>query len=92
MARYKQLCTLCRKNHVVIERYKQRPICAECEMKDWKEIKSGKYKKILDTPKEIYVKNYFLRNVRGYYETFGKLSEKQVDAFKKAVEKLKNDT
>ena len=91
MARYKQLCTICRKNHVIIERYKQKPFCPECEMRNWGKIEKEKYKKILDIPKEIYVKSYFLRNVRGYYETFGKLTEKQIDAFKKNVEKLKNN-
>lgn len=91
MVRYKQLCTLCRKNHIVIEHYKQKPICPECEMRNWGEIKNKKYKKVLDIPKEIYVKSYFLRNVRGYYKIFGKLSEKQIEAFKKTVEKLKNN-
>ena len=91
MARYKQLCNLCRKNHLVIEHYKQKPICPECEMKNWGKIEKEKYKKILDIPKEIYVKSYFLRNVRSYYEIFGKLSEKQIEAFKKTVEKLKNN-
>lgn len=90
MARYKQLCMLCRKNHAIIESRKQRAICSECEMKDWKEIKSGKYKKILEIPKEIYMKSYFLRNVRSYYERFGKLSEKQVEAFKKTADELRN--
>ena len=91
MAKYKQLCTLCRKNHVVIEQYKQKPICPECEMKNCDEIKNKKYKKLFDVPKEVYSKSYFLRNVREYYTRFGKLSEKQVEAFKKTVEKLKNN-
>ena len=90
MAKYKQLCILCKKNHVVIEHYKQKAICANCEMKYWQEIKNAKYKKILDIPKEIYEKSYFLRNVRRYYERFGKLSVKQIGAFKKTAEKLKN--
>lgn len=90
MVRYKQLCILCRKNHAVIESRKQRAVCPECEMKDWEEIKSGRYKKILDIPKDVYAKSYFLRNVRSYYEKFGKLSEKQIEAFKKTAEKLKN--
>lgn len=91
MAKYKQLCTLCRRNHVTIEYYKQKPICPECEMKNWEEVKSEKYKKIFDISKEFYTKSYFLRNVRDYYEKFGKLSEKQIEAFKKTVEKMKNN-
>ena len=91
MARYKQLCILCRKNRVVIEQYKQKPICPECEMKSWKEIKNKKYKNLFDVPKEVYAKSYFLRNVREYYTRFEKLSEKQIEAFKKTAEKLKNN-
>lgn len=91
MAKYKQLCILCRKNHIIIEHYKQKPICPGCEMKNWEEIKKGKYKKIFDISKEFYVKSYFLRDVRGYYEKFGKLSEKQIEAFKRTVEEMKNN-
>lgn len=71
-----------------MESRRQRAICPDCEMKYWEDVKEGKYKKLFNISKDLYEKSYFLRNVRSYYERFGKLSEKQISAFKKTVKKL----
>tara|TARA_Y100000310_G_scaffold288707_1_gene314613 strand:+ start:291 stop:557 length:267 start_codon:yes stop_codon:yes gene_type:complete len=88
MAKYKELCKYCKKKFVLITNYKQWPICIDCETKNWKKIDKKKYK-FLNLSNELYEKSYFLRNVRGYYERFGKLSDKQIKSFKETVKKLK---
>jgi len=91
MPRYQQLCILCRKKRVLIQHYKQRPICLDCQMKQWDEIKDPKYKKLFDIPKKFYELSIFLRNVRDYYDRMEKLSEKQIAAFKKTVKELEKE-
>ena len=53
------------------------------------EIKDPKMKKMFDIPEEFYKKNMFLRSIKINYLRFGKLSEKQIEAFKKTVKKMK---
>ena len=55
------------------------------------EITDPAMKKMFDIPEEFYKDNAFLRSIRINYLKFGQLSEKQVEAFQKAVEKLKKD-
>lgn len=64
--------------------------CYECQKGELQgEIKSAKMKKLFDIPEEFYKENMFLRNIKGYYLKFGKLSKKQIEAFKKTVENYK---
>ncbi|MBS3156929.1 hypothetical protein J4442_02020 [Candidatus Woesearchaeota archaeon] len=91
MAKYKQLCAVCKKKHVVMENRRQRPICLDCEMRYWDKVENKKYKELFDIPKSFYEKNYFLRNVRGYYDRCDKLSVKQIAAFKKTVKEMKEE-
>ena len=72
-----------------MEGRRQRPICADCEMRYWDKVTDPKYKELFDIPKSYYEKNYFLRNVRGYYDRADKLSDKQIAAFKKTVKEMK---
>jgi len=53
------------------------------------EIKDPKMKKLLDIPEEYYKENSFLRNIKINYLKYGRLTEKQVEAFKKTVEKIR---
>jgi len=46
-------------------------------------------KKLFDIPEKFYQENLFLRNIKSNYLRFGKLSDKQIEAFKKTVEKMK---
>lgn len=53
------------------------------------EIKNKQYQKMFDIPEEFYKENSFLRDIKIRYLKFGKLSEKQVSAFKKTVKEMK---
>ena len=90
MVKYQQLCMLCRKKLVLMQHYKQRAVCIDCQMKKWDEVKDPKYKKLFDIPKKLYEESYFLRNVRDYYDRMEKLSEKQIEAFKKTIKDLES--
>ena len=90
MVNYKQKCNKCRKNYVIVNGREKFAMCYDCQKKYLEgEIKNKKYKAMFDIPEEFYKENLFLRNIKIYYLKFGKLSEKQVSAFKKVVEKMK---
>ena len=89
MALYKQKCAICKKNFVLMSG-SGFPICYDCQKDELKgEIKDPEMKKLFDIPEELYKKSYFLRSIKINYLKFGKLTEKQIDAFKKAVKELK---
>ena len=68
------------------------PICYECEKADLKgTVKDPKMKKLLNIPEEFYKENSFLRSIKINCIKYGKLTEKQVEYFKKAVDKMKED-
>lgn len=88
--KYKQKCSRCRKNYVVVTWKTKFPVCYDCEKKDLQgTITDPMMKKLFDIPEDFYKNNAFIRNIKIYYLRFGRLSDKQVDAFKKAVEKMK---
>lgn len=89
-AKFKQKCAKCKQNWVIIT-WKQRfPICYDCQKQEMQgEIKDPKMKKMFDIPEEFYKENMFLRSIKVNYLKFGKLTEKQVEAFKKTVKKMK---
>ncbi|MBW2981681.1 hypothetical protein KY343_02265 [Candidatus Woesearchaeota archaeon] len=89
--RFKQKCFKCKKNYVLVGRGDRFPICYDCQKDDLnQEIKDPKMKKMFDIPEDFYRNNSFLRNIKMNYIRFGKLSEKQIEAFKKTVEDMKN--
>ncbi len=64
-------------------------VCYECEKSQLEgEVKDPEMKKMFDIPEEFYKQNSFLRNIKINYLRYGKLSEKQIAAFKKTVEKM----
>lgn len=87
---YKQKCARCKKNYVLAT-YKNRYItCYECQKKELGgEIKNPKMKELFDIPDEFYKDNAFLRNIKISYLTYGTLTEKQIEAFKKTVAEMK---
>ncbi|MBW2986009.1 hypothetical protein KY333_01430 [Candidatus Woesearchaeota archaeon] len=89
-ARFKQKCAKCKQNWVLIT-WKQRfPICYECQKPEMQgEIKDPAMKKMFKIPEEFYKENMFLRSIKVNYLRFGQLSEKQIEAFKKTVKKMK---
>ncbi len=90
-AKYQQRCAQCKKNMVVMFSRKQYPICLQCQMKQLdQEIENPEYKKMFDIPRDFYAQSYFLRSIKEACIRFGSLSERQVEAFKKTVEEMKN--
>jgi hypothetical protein len=87
---YKQKCIVCRKNMVLISAYRQVPVCAECKMKEInRPIVEEPYRTMFAIDEELYKQSSFLRNIKANYLRFGKLSEKQIETFKKVAEELK---
>ena len=88
--KYKLKCIRCKKNYVTATWKDRYVICYECQKKEMEgEIKDPKLKKLLDIPEEFYRKSSFLRNIKINCIRYGKLTEKQIGAFKKTVQKLK---
>lgn len=94
MATYQQKCIKCKKNYVTVSSWKSKKyvLCYDCEKGELEgEIKDPKMKKMFDIPEELYKKSLFLRDIKKNYLRFGQLTEKQVEAFKKTVEKMKEE-
>ena len=90
--RYKQKCFKCRKNWVLVTGRDSFAACYDCQKEVLnQEIKDPKIKELFDIPEEFYRENAFLRNIKMNYIRFEKLSEKQIEAFKKTVEKIKKE-
>lgn len=88
--RYKQKCSRCRKNYVTTTWREKYPVCYDCQKKDLEgEINDPDMKQLFDIPEEYYKQNAFLRNIKISYLKYGKLTEKQIQAFKKTVKKIK---
>lgn len=91
-AKYKQKCKRCNKNYVVVTWRQRFPICYDCQKREMSgEIKDPKMKRMFKIPEEFYKENAFLRSVKINYLRFGDLSEKQVEAFKETVKKMKEE-
>ena len=55
------------------------------------EIEDPKMKKMFDIPEEFYKKNSFLRDIKVNYLRYENLSDRQIEAFKKTVERMKEE-
>ncbi len=89
---YKQKCTKCKKNYVIVTWKNKFPVCYDCQKGELsKEITDKGIKKLFAIPENLYQNNAFLRNIKISYLRYGSLTDKQKDAFKKAVEKMKKD-
>jgi late competence protein required for DNA uptake (superfamily II DNA/RNA helicase) len=87
--RFKQKCMRCKKNYVTVSGSQRFAVCYECQKKELRgKITDKKMKELFDIPEEFYKKNSFLRDIKANYLRFGKLSEKQVEAFRKVVKEL----
>jgi len=88
--KYKQKCGRCKKNYVVVTSRSGFPLCYQCQKSEMQgEITDPKMKKMFDIPEKFYEDNMFLRSIKINYLKWGKLTEKQIEAFKKGVEKMK---
>lgn len=91
MISFKQLCSRCRKNYVVTTYRDRYPVCFECQKSELVgEITDPKMKVFFDIPDEFYKINSFLRSIKINYLKYGRLSEAQISAFEKTVDKMKN--
>ena len=89
--KYKQLCAICRKNHVLISSRNQFPICTSCSMKQINQpITDETFRKLFEIDQKLYEESSFLRSIKSNYLRFGSLSEKQIEVFKKVVAELKS--
>lgn len=85
MVIYKQKCSRC-KNMVVVSSSMRYPLCYDCQKSELRgEIKDPEMKAMFDIPEELYKQSAFLRSIKVNYLKFGKLSEKQLAAFRKVV-------
>ncbi len=91
--KYKQKCFRCKKNYVIATWRKKFVQCYDCEKDQLVgEIKDPKMKKMFKIPDDFYKENSFLRSIKINYLRFGSLSDKQIETFKKAVEKMKEES
>ncbi len=89
--KYKQLCAICKKNHVLILQRNQFPICTACSMKQINQpITDEKFRKLFDIDNKLYEESSFLRSIKSNYLRFGSLSGKQVETFKRVAAELAN--
>lgn len=89
--KYKQLCVMCKKNHVLIASRNQFPICTSCSMKQINQpIEDEKFRKLFDIDQKLYEQSSFLRSIKSNYLRFKELSEKQIEVFRKVAEELAN--
>ena len=89
--KYKQLCAICKKSHVLISSRNQFPICTSCSMKQINQpITDETFRKLFDIDQKLYEESSFLRSIKSNYLRFGSLSDKQVEVFKKVVAELKS--
>ena len=89
MVLYKQKCYRC-KNMVLITSRSQFPACYDCQKAELhKKIKNQKMKKLFDIPEDFYRQSAFLRSIKVNYLKFDRLTEKQIEFFKKVVAEMK---
>lgn len=88
--KYKQQCYRCKKNYVLATWRQKYVICYDCQKKELAgKIKDPKMKKFFNIPEEYYKENSFLRDIKINYLRYENLTEKQVEAFKKTVQNIK---
>ena len=87
---FKIKCIRCKKNYVLGSRKTRFPVCYDCQKKELQgEIKDPVMKEMFAIPESFYENNSFLRSIKVNYLRFGSLSERQIEAFKDTVKKLK---
>lgn len=91
MASYKKLCYRCKKNYVPASWKDKFVTCYDCTKKESSvEIQDPKMKELFNIPEDYYKENSFLRSIKLNYIRYNTLTERQIEAFKETVKKLKN--
>lgn len=92
MILYKQKCSRC-KNMVVVSGGTRYPLCYDCQKNEMKgTITDPEMKAMFDIPEEWYMQSSFLRSIKVNYLKFGKLSDRQIAAFKKVSAEMKTQS
>lgn len=87
---FKLKCIKCKKNYQLATRRDKWVICYECHKPMMQgKVKDSKIEKMFDIPEEYYKRSMFLRDIKIKAIQYDELSEKQIEAFKKTVEKMK---
>ncbi len=90
MVQYKEKCRRCKKNYVLVTWKQRYVVCYDCQKQSLQgEINDPVMTKCFNISEELYQNNIFLRNIKISYLQFGQLTEKQIEAFKKAVKQMK---
>ncbi|MBT4605105.1 hypothetical protein HOC01_05685 [archaeon] len=90
---FKQKCSRCKKNFVIATRRSRWVECWDCEKAIvLKKVDDPKLGPMFDIPTEYYEQNSFLRSIKKNYHRFENLTDKQVEAFKKTVQEMKDGT
>ncbi len=90
---FKQKCIKCKKNYVITTSSQTYVICYDCQKASLiGEIKDPVFKKMFNIPEDYYKENAFLRNIKANYLKYHNLTENQISAFKKTVDKMKKDS
>ncbi|MBI4981365.1 hypothetical protein HZC30_07485 [Candidatus Woesearchaeota archaeon] len=90
--KYKQKCSRCKKNYVIVTWKNKFPLCYDCQKGGMQgEITDPKLKKLLDIPEEFYHENSFLRSIKINALRYGSLSEKQIEYFQKSADKMQKE-
>ncbi len=88
--KYKLKCIRCKKNYQLASRRDKWVLCYECHKPEMEgKIEDPEMKKMFDIPEQFYIDNMFLRDIKIKHLKYGELSEAQVNAFKKVVDKMK---
>jgi hypothetical protein len=88
--KYKKKCIKCKEKYVIVTWKDNYPICYDCQKQELsKEITDPAMKKMFDIPEEFYKENSFLRNIKLNYLRYGRLTDPQIDAFKKTIARMK---
>jgi epoxide hydrolase-like predicted phosphatase len=89
-AKYKLRCIRCKKNYVLASWKDRYVVCYECAQNEMKgTAKDPELKKLLNIPEDLYKENSFLRDIKIKALRYNNLSEKQIEAFKATVERMK---
>lgn len=92
MAQFKQKCFRCKINYVATSSRGNRfPVCFDCEKNELTgELTNPILKELLNIPEEFYKESGFLRSIKINAIKYNQLSERQIEAFKSVVDKMKS--
>lgn len=90
MVSFKILCYRCKKAYVPASWSDKFVTCYDCSKNELSvPIQDSQMKKMFDIPEEFYRENSFLRKIKLNYIRYTGLTDRQIEAFKETVKKLK---